>query len=101
MTEPLAVVFQHRATLEVEQADEWWRTNRPVASDLFRAELERILTVIAVLPTIGVRAKSERAAGVRRVLLKKTRYHVYYRVHDETLEVLAVWHARRGTGPGL
>ncbi len=45
--------------------------------------------------------RAERAPGVRRLLLRATRYHVYYRVRDETLEVLAVWHATRGTGPGL
>jgi hypothetical protein len=42
-----------------------------------------------------------RARGVRRLLLRATRYHVYYRVREETLEVLALWHATRGTGPGL
>lgn len=101
MKRPLVLVFQRRATREVEEIDEWWRSNRPSASDLFLTELERMLSALALMPTLGAPAKTERARDVRRLLLRKTRYHVYYRVRGETLEVLAVWHAARGTGPGL
>lgn len=101
MKRPLALVFQRRATREIEEIDEWWRSNRPSAPDLFLTELERMLSALALMPTLGTPAKSERARGVRRLLLRQTRYHVYYRVRGETLEVLAVWHAVRGTGPGL
>ena len=68
MTEPLSVVFQRRAIREAEAIDEWWRSNRPSAPDLFVAELEAMLGA---------------------------------RVHEQRLEVLALWHATRGTGPGL
>jgi hypothetical protein len=34
-------------------------------------------------------------------VLKRTSYHVYYRVRGQVLQVLAVWHAKRATGPGL
>jgi plasmid stabilization system protein ParE len=33
--------------------------------------------------------------------MRRTRYHVYYRVTGETLEVLAIWHRARGEGPTL
>ena len=85
----------------VEAADEWWRANRDAVPNLFASELERMLAAIAVMPTFGAPAQSERAPGVRRVLLRKTRYHVYYRVRGNTLEVLAAWHAARGVGPRL
>ena len=101
MTKPLAVVFQRRAIREIEEVDEWWRANRPSAPDLFIIELERMLGAVALMPTLGAPARNERAQGVRRVLLRRTRYHVYYRVRGDTLEVLATWHAVRGTGPGL
>ena len=39
--------------------------------------------------------------NVRRVLLRATRYHVYYVVHDEAVIVLSVWSALRGTEPDL
>lgn len=60
-----------------------------------------MLAAVALVPTLGAPAKSERAIGVRRVRLRKTRYHVYYRLREETLEVLAVWHAARGSDPGV
>jgi plasmid stabilization system protein ParE len=101
MTKPLAVVFQRRAVAEIDVIDEWWRNNRPSAPDLFMIELERMTAAIALMPTLGARARNERLDGVRRVLLSRTRYHVYYRARGDTLEVLAVWHAVRGTGPGL
>ena len=101
MKQPLAVVFQHRATREVETIDAWWRANRLAAPDLFLLELERALAVLAVAPTMGSSANSERAPGVRRVMLKKSRYLIYYRSRLDVLEVLAVWHAERGEGPSL
>lgn len=101
MTGPLSIVIQRRVTREIEAVDQWWRANRSSAPDLFVTELERMLTAMALMPSLGAPASSERARGVRRVLLRATRYHVYYRVRDETLEVLALWHATRGTGPGL
>jgi hypothetical protein len=36
--------------------------------------------------------------GVRRVHLARIRYHLYYRATSSAVEVLAFWHARRGTG---
>jgi plasmid stabilization system protein ParE len=101
MNEPLTVVFQRRAAREIEAVDEWWRANRMASPDLFVSELDAMVSAVALMPTLGAPAKAERASGVRRVLLRRTRYHVYYRVRGEVLEVLAVWHAARGVGPGL
>ena len=39
--------------------------------------------------------------NVRRVLLRSTRYHVYYVVLTDTVVVLTVWSAVRGSGPDL
>jgi plasmid stabilization system protein ParE len=101
MTDPLTVVFQRRATREIEEIDAWWRLNRPSAADLFLTELERMLSAIAMMPRLGTPAQSQRVKGVHRILLRRTRYHVFYRTRGDTLEVLAVWHAERGAGPGL
>jgi plasmid stabilization system protein ParE len=101
MNEPLAVVLQRRAIHEVGEIDAWWRENRPAARDLFLAELETILAAASLMPTLGAVVRGERAAGVRRLLLRRTKYHAYYRVRGSVLEVLAVWHATRGSGPNL
>jgi toxin ParE1/3/4 len=101
MSEPLPVVLQRRAIQEIEEINAWWRVNRPASPDLFLREFESMLIAAAMMPTLGATVRGERAPGLRRVLLRRTRYHVYYRVRGEVLEVLAVWHASRGVGPGL
>jgi plasmid stabilization system protein ParE len=99
--DPLPLVFQRRASVELEAIDAWWRTNRTAVPELFLDELERVLAAVALLPDLGTRARDTRLVGVRRILLSKSRHHVYYRhVHDE-IQVLAIWHTSRGQGPGL
>ncbi len=46
---------------------------------------------------------NEKLAGVRRLHLKRIRYYLYYRVKDDPqqVEILALWHTSRGTGPDL
>ncbi len=39
------------------------------------------------------------APGIRRVVLRTTRYHVYYQVEKDTVTVVAIWSAVRGRGP--
>ena len=89
----LPIVLERRASLEIEAIDSWWRTNRTAVPDAFLSELE--------LPELGVPARSTRLEGVRRILLAKTRHHVYYRVAADSIQVLAVWHTSRGHSPGL
>lgn len=80
----------------------WWMANRLAASDLFQHELETTMAAVASAPTLGpVSAADYEFPDVRRVLLRRTRYHVYYRVIADVLEVLAIWHAARGEGPTL
>jgi hypothetical protein len=38
---------------------------------------------------------------VRRTLLEKTEYHVYFGLNGDELVVLSVWGARRKRGPKL
>lgn len=66
MTEPLAVVLQHRAAREIEEVDGWWRQNRPFSPDLFLAELESTLAAAALMPVLGAAVRGERAPGLRR-----------------------------------
>jgi plasmid stabilization system protein ParE len=75
----------------------WWAENRPAAPDLLEQELRNVLALVAATPTLGALARDTRVKDVRRVLLRRTRYHVYYRVDSASvrLEVLALWHASR------
>ncbi len=77
-----------------------WTGNRPAASDLFTIELERALLTLGDAPAVGTRYVAG-AAVVRRLLLRQTRYHLYYFEHDDRVHVVAAWSALRGRGPRL
>lgn len=86
---------------QVRVIDSWWRTHRAAAPDLFLDELESAFTLLGQAPDIGHPYRKSPIGGTRRVLLSRTRYHVYYVPLGKEVLVLAVWHARRGSGPPL
>ena len=91
------------AARQISEIDEWWRVNRTASSRLFVEELSQAYELVRYQPDIGrpvIGAKSNR---VRRIRLRRSRYHVYYQESDdgEAIEVLAVWHTNRGSGPDL
>jgi hypothetical protein len=59
----------------------WWRRHRPAAPDLFEQE--------------------DVDVEVRRVLLPRTRNHIYYSVTATEVVVHTVWGAPQGRGPIL
>jgi plasmid stabilization system protein ParE len=99
----LHAAFHPRAVEDAAAIDGWWKRNRPAAPDLFERELEEVVGLLLDAPTLGSLADPEDHdfPNVRRALMRRTRYHIYYRVSDATLEVLAIWHASRGEGPTL
>jgi plasmid stabilization system protein ParE len=99
MTKPLRIVFQPRAEADALKIDAWWRLNRPAAPDLFLEELEQTTDALSRSPGIGMTASARGLPGARRLHMRRTRFHLYYRVVEDTLEILAVWHTARRTGP--
>ncbi len=92
-----------RAEGHIRRVSAWWREHRPAARELFALELADALERLASTPTLGVFYAERRGRVIRRLLLPRSRYHVYF-THDEAadvLEVRAVWHAQRGRGPSL
>jgi plasmid stabilization system protein ParE len=53
MSASLDVVFQRRATRDIEEINTWWRANRSAAPDLFLLELRATLSIAALSPTLG------------------------------------------------
>jgi plasmid stabilization system protein ParE len=93
----LTVAFTKRAANQTRRALAWWRENRRASPDLLEQELRSVLALLAEAPMLGAVARDARIKDVRRVLLRRTRYYVYYRAKAEEgrLEVLALWHASR------
>jgi plasmid stabilization system protein ParE len=89
------------ADAQIREVDAWWRRNRPASPNLFAEELTVSFNIIGHAPKIGRLYRHSPVPGTRRVLLKGTRYHVYYVPGADEVRVLAVWHAQRGVGPPL
>ncbi len=83
--------------------ERWWRINRTAAPDLFRTELRAALRLIRQLPSVGAVYEGARVPGLRRLLMPRTRYHVYFALDEaaRTVFVYSLWHAARGSGPPL
>jgi plasmid stabilization system protein ParE len=95
----LSLRITRRAATEIERADAWWRTHRELAPSAFRDDLQQALLAILRQPGIGVPVQDARLPDTRRLFVTRPRYHVFYRVRDAEIAILAVWHASRGQRP--
>ncbi len=91
-----------RAVAQAERCARWWRENRPGSPTLFEEELRAALDQIRTAPLLGSVYEVIRGQEHRRLLMPRTRHHVYYRIAAaEIVRVVAVWSAVRGRGPYL
>ena len=95
----LEMRFSPHSFRQIDAADSWWIENRPANPHLFLAELQTALKQIQRFPTIFADLKDNRVPGLRRLLMSRTRYYVYWTVSNDAIEILAVWHTSRGNGP--
>jgi len=97
----MKVRFTPRALLEAEKMKTWWHENRPVAPDLFDDEMAIAVERMRTSPTVAPAYPSSFGRKVRRVLMPRTKNHIYYTVRKDEIVVLSVWGAPRGKGPKL
>ena len=103
MSRKLPIRVVRSAADQIAEASAWWNANRPKAPGAFREEMERALELISAQPQIGARATNAKLVGVRRIHLGRIHYYLYYRAREapKAVEILALWHISRGSGPGL
>jgi plasmid stabilization system protein ParE len=87
----VTVRFRSEAASDVLLAREWYDGQRPGLGDDFVRSLERVIDLISELPE----AFPEIAVGLRRALLGRFPYAVYYRLNADEVEVIACLHTRR------
>jgi hypothetical protein len=97
------VGFSRTADAQVETIESWWRENRRAAPDMFRRELGAAVRLLETSPLIGKAYPQAPVPEVRRLLIGRSRYHLYWEVDvaSRMVTVLAVWYAGRGSGPRL
>jgi plasmid stabilization system protein ParE len=90
-----------RALSEAKRHKTWWRKNRLASPDLFEDEFSVTVRSIQATPSLGAVYPSRFDIVVRRVLVTKTKTHVYFTVTDSEVVILSVWGAARARGPKL
>ncbi|WP_437929010.1 type II toxin-antitoxin system RelE/ParE family toxin [Sorangium sp. So ce291] len=97
------VRFLGNSAEHARAADAWWRENRQGAPSLFAEELAAALRMLRNVPEMGAPYVPKANDGVRRVLMPRTQYHVYYAYVPEErfIGVLAIWSCLRGKPPSL
>ena len=100
----MRVRFTPEARLAVREKRAWWEQHREKAPRLFITELAAI---VAKLRDGADEERQQYAARggriIWRILMPKTRVHVYYRVHEAAgeVEIIVVWNAVAGAAPDM
>lgn len=97
---PVEVELSPEALEQAQRIRDWLEENRGSA-DVFLDELEATLDRLRLVPFLGAPYDGSDHPGMRRVLLKQSRHHLYY-VHAEESRILRVhafWHTSRGGSP--
>ena len=87
----LPVVLRPEASQDAQEARDHYKALRVGLGQTFLDRLDEVLTRISAMPKLyGVVWRNVRAARLRQFT-----YVVYFRVHDDRVEVLAVMHGSR------
>lgn len=74
----LPVKLSPQAVRHLRQAKKWWAENRPKAPGAVEDDSEQAVDLIADLPSVGEPVQHSTMPGIRRLLLDRIQYHVYY-----------------------
>ena len=76
----MKLFFTPQAERQAADMDLWWREHRPSSRDLFARELAEAGAMIVGTPAAGSAYLSRSGKPYRRVLMPRTKNHVYFEV---------------------
>jgi plasmid stabilization system protein ParE len=88
------VVIMPRARRQIDRAADWWDQNRDKSPEAFDEDLSSAISGIAENAALGTIVRRG-SLTIRRILLTRIRYYLYYRVRADTIEVIFIWHSSR------
>lgn len=91
----MIVRFRAEAASDVVLARQWYDDQHAGLGDDFVEALERVIEVVGALPE----AFPEIASGVRRALVARFPYAVYYRAVGDVVDIIACLHTRQAPVP--
>jgi len=98
---PLPVRVLATARRQLRDVAVWWRDNREKAPGAVEQDFEEAKELLSHQPLIGLVISTGRLKGVRRIHLQRIGYYLYYRVARQSVEIIRIWHVRRGKPPRL
>ena len=103
MRHPFVLRYSALARAEILQAKRQWKAYRPPASRYFTTDFERLRLLLPVVPYMGVEVTSPEGFQVRRVVLQRTGYLLFYEVQEkaQVVKLLRLWDPRRGQVEGF
>jgi toxin ParE1/3/4 len=85
-------IFHPVARRELEEAIDYYNAERQGLGSESREEVQRVLALLTRFPRLGQPVRG----NVRRMMLSRFPYHIYYRLlASDNLRILAVAHNRR------
>ena len=87
----MQVVIQPAAAADLEQAFSWYEERRPGLGAEFLAEIRSAIKQIETHPESSPVVHRD----IRRLMLRRFPYGLFYRIYDEMVVVIGCMHARR------
>ena len=84
-------MFRPEASVDFAEAFSWYQGQRAGLEDEFGAELNRTLTFLREVPEAGPFVLGD----IRRVLVHRFPFAIYYRLEQDLIEVRAILHTHR------
>ncbi len=77
------------ALADLRHIDGYLRERSPSGADNVKREIQRTLELLAEFPMIGTKLRPE---NTRYVVTRRYRYRIVFRVAEETVQVLKIYH---------
>jgi len=87
----LPIVLRDEAQAEFDEAFDWYEAQRPGLGVDFLSEVQKVFDRIAINPLLHQVV----FADIRKGVVRRFPYCVFYRPHLDRVEILAVFHTRR------
>jgi plasmid stabilization system protein ParE len=79
---------------KLDKATKYLRDNYAESqAEIMNAQFFKTVKSIGRMP--GIEKKKKK--GMRRIMLGKFRYFIYYREKEDEIEIVGIWHTSRGT----
>jgi len=86
----LPVVLSHEAEADFDEAADWYEQQARLGAE-FVARVREVLDRIGQMPDLHAVVYR----NVRRAIVRRFRYNIFYRVQPDRVEVIAVIHSHR------